>query len=294
MRAVLKDKRLMAFTIILILFAFIAYASLSFINAFFGALIVFVIFNPLNRKLKKKFPKSLSAWIIIFMSLGIIIAPLYFLIQGIISQLAMLPDAIGSIKAFESLLNLDLNIDTIVSQVVPIFEKSLSSLFSNTVAVAVNFTIFYFLLYYLLVDGDKFIKKVKKILPFSPEQKGRIVQKFVDITKSTIIGSLLIAILQGVMLWSGFYLLGIPGALFWGLVTAILSFIPIIGSPLIWIPASIILFVSGSIWQGVALLIWGIIISSVDNVIRPITNKKFGKIHPLISIIGVFIGIYQF
>ena len=89
-------------------------------------------------------------------------------------------------------------------------------------------------------------------------------------------------------------MLGIPGALFWGLVTAILSFIPIIGSPIIWGPASIILLVGGSIWQGVALIIWGVIISSVDNVIRPITNKKFGQIHPLVSVIGIFIGISQF
>ena len=113
-------------------------------------------------------------------------------------------------------------------------------------------------------------------------------------TKATIIGSLLIAILQGTMLWAGFYFLNIPGALFWGLVTALISFIPIVGSPVIWVPASIILLFSGSIWQAVALLLWGFIISSVDNVIRPITNKKFGKIHPLISIIGVFIGISQF
>ena len=294
MRAVLKDKRLIAFIVLLILFAFLFYASLPFINAFFGALIVFVIFNPLNRRLKKKLSKPLSAWIIIFMSLIIIIAPLYFLLQGIMSQLASLPNAIGSIKAFESLLNLDLQVDTIVAQVVPIIEKSLSSLLSNTIAVVTNLVIFYFLLYYLLIEGDGFIEKVKKILPFGNSHKNKIVQRFIDVTKATIIGSLLIALLQGLMLWFGFYMLGLPGALFWGLVTAILSFIPIIGSPLIWGPASIILLVSGSIWQGVALIIWGIIISSVDNVVRPITNKKFGQIHPLVSVIGVFVGIAQF
>jgi predicted PurR-regulated permease PerM len=294
MRAVLKDKRLIAFIVLLILFAFLFYASLPFINAFFGALIVFVIFNPLNRRLKKKLSKPLSAWIIIFMSLIIIIAPLYFLLQGIMSQLASLPNAIGSIKAFESLLNLDLQVDTIVAQVVPIIEKSLSSLLSNTIAVVTNLVIFYFLLYYLLIEGDGFIEKVKKILPFGNSHKNKIVQRFIDVTKATIIGSLLIALLQGLMLWFGFYMLGLPGALFWGLVTAILSFIPIIGSPLIWGPASIILLVSGSIWQGVALIIWGIIISSADNVVRPITNKKFGQIHPLVSVIGVFVGIAQF
>jgi len=294
MRAVLKDKRLIAFIVLLILFAFIFYACLPFINAFFGALIIFVIFNPLNRRLKKKFSKPLSAWIIIFLSSIIVIAPLYFLIQEIINQLGRLPEAIGSINAFENIFNLNLQIDTIIAQIIPIIQTSFSSVLSNTISIATNFIIFYFLVYYLLKEGDEFIEKIKKVLPFNHNNKNKVVQKFIDVTKATIIGSLLIAILQGAMLWFGFYMLGIPGALFWGLVTAILSFVPIIGSPIIWLPASIILFVGGSIWQGVVLIIWGIIISSVDNVVRPITNKKFGQIHPLVSVIGIFIGITQF
>jgi len=301
MRALLKDKRLIAFIVLLILFAFLIYASLPFINAFFGALIVFVIFNPLNRFLKKrfKFSKSLSAWVIILISIIIILVPLYFLIQGMISQLSSLPDVIESINAFQNLLknysiNLDLKIDTLIQQVAPILQKSLSSLFSNTMHIITNLIIFYFLLYYLLKGGDNMIDKVRKILPFRHGNREKVIRRFIDVTRATIIGSLLIAILQGTMLWLGFHILGIPGALFWGLVTAFLSFIPIIGSPLIWGPASIILLLSGSIWQAIALFIWGIIISSVDNVIRPVTNKKFGQIHPLVSIIGVFIGIAQF
>ena len=216
-----------------------------------------------------------------------------------ISQLSSLPDVIKSINAFQDLLknysiNLDLKIDTLIQQVVPILQKSLSSLFSNTMQIITNLIIFYFLLYYLLKGGDDMINKVRKILPFRHGNREKVIRRFIDVTRATIIGSLLIAILQGTMLWLGFYILGVPGALFWGLVTAFLSFIPIIGSPLIWGPASIILLISGSIWQAVALFIWGIIISSVDNVIRPVTNKKFGQIHPLVSIIGVFIGIAQF
>jgi len=294
MRALLKDKRLIAFVILLILFAFILYASLPFINAFFGAIIVFVIFNPLNRKLKKKFSKPLSAWIIVFMSLIIIIAPLYFLLQGILNQLAILPSTLKNLNILENFFNLELPIETFVSQTIPILQKAFSSILSNTVNIVTNLIIFYFLLYYLLIEGDGFIEKLRKILPYNHNHNNKVVQRFVDVTRATIIGSLLIALLQGTMLWFGFYMLGIPGALFWGLVTAILSFIPIIGSPIIWGPASIILLVGGSIWQGVALIIWGVIISSVDNVIRPITNKKFGQIHPLVSVIGIFIGISQF
>jgi len=302
MNMILKDKKLLSFILMFALFIFLFYASIPFLNAFFGALILFVIFKPLNRKLKNKFKfsKSLAAWSILLISSIIIILPLFFLIQGLISQISTLPEVITSIDKFEDVINtisslrLEIKTDTIINQVIPFIEKSVSSIFENAIILITNIVLFYFLLYYMLVNGDDFINKIKKALPFTPKNKERIINKFSDMTKATIIGSLLIAILQGTMLWAGFHFLSIPGALFWGLVTALISFIPIVGSPVIWVPAAIILLFSGSIWQAVALLLWGFIISSVDNVIRPITNKKFGKIHPLISIIGVFIGISQF
>ncbi|MBT6995636.1 AI-2E family transporter [Candidatus Woesearchaeota archaeon] len=299
---IFKDKKLLSFILMFALFIFLFYASIPFLNAFFGALILFVIFKPLNRKLKTKFrfSKSLAAWTILLISSIIIIIPLFFLVQGLISQISTLPEVITSIDEFESLvntvssLNLEIKTDTIINQIIPFIEKSVSSIFENAIILITNIVLFYFLLYYMLVNGDDFINKIKKALPFTQKNKERIINKFSDMTKATIIGSLLIAILQGAMLWVGFHFLGIPGALFWGLVTALISFIPIVGSPVIWVPASIILLFSGNVWQAVALLLWGLIISSVDNVIRPITNKKFGKIHPLISIIGVFVGISQF
>jgi len=300
MKPVLKDKKLIAFIIMLALFAFLFYASIPFLNAFFGALILFVMFTPLNRRLRKKFSKQLSAWIIILISTLIIIIPLYFLLTGIISQLSTLPDAITSISNLEETINkflsidLDLKKDLLINHVLPFIQNSISSIFSNAVTLIANFVLFYFLLYYMLINDYKFLRKIKEILPFSQKNKNRVINKFSDVTKATIIGSLLIAQLQGVMLWLGFHFLGIPGALFWGLVTAIISFIPIIGSPIIWVPASIILFLNGSPIKALILIIWGFIISTVDNIIRPITNKKFGEIHPLISIIGLFIGISKF
>jgi predicted PurR-regulated permease PerM len=302
MRPILKDRRLISLVLMIALFAFLFYASIPFLNAFFGALILFVLFKPLNKKLKTKFnfSKSLAAWVILIISSLIIIMPLFLLIQGLISQISTLPEVITSLGKFEdvvntfSSLNLEIKTDTIINQIIPFIEKSVSSIFENAIILLTNIVLFYFLLYYMLVNGDSFINKVKKALPFNQKNKQRIINKFADMTKATIIGSLLIAILQGTLLWVGFYFLNIPGALFWGIITALISFIPVVGSPVIWVPAAIILLFSGNQWQAIALLLWGIVISSVDNVIRPITNKKFGKIHPLISIIGVFIGIYQF
>jgi len=131
-------------------------------------------------------------------------------------------------------------------------------------------------------------------LPFTRKNNLIIVEKFKEITYATIVGTFLIAIIQGGLLTLNFWLLGIPNALFWGSVTMVLSFLPIIGAPVIWVPASLIQFVSGNTNIGVALVIVGIFISLVDNILRPIINQQYGSIHPLVSIIGIFIGISQF
>jgi len=124
MNMILKDKKLLSFILMFALFIFLFYASIPFLNAFFGALILFVIFKPLNRKLKNKFKfsKSLAAWSILLISSIIIILPLFFLIQGLISQISTLPEVITSIDKFEDVINtisslrLEIKTDTIINQ----------------------------------------------------------------------------------------------------------------------------------------------------------------------------------
>jgi predicted PurR-regulated permease PerM len=301
MREFLKNKRIISTITIAVLFLFLIYASFMFVNAFFGALILFVISRPFYSWLRRrKFRKSAAALLVVGISLVIIILPLFFLIQGITDQVATIPQTVRNLDSAINTINeylpfeIQIDKDKIIQQIVPFFQKVLSPLFSDIINTTANFVLFYFLLYYMLVNDSAFMRKIKDIMPFNEKNRRRIITKFGEITKSTIIGSLLIAIIQGGMLGLGFYILGIRGALFWGFATAILSFIPIIGSPLIWGPATIFLLMDGDITKALILLAWGILITFVDNVVRPVTNKKFGKLHPLISIVGVFIGLTQF
>ncbi len=297
----LKNKKIISLIILIAVFIFLAYASYHFISAFFGALIVFVISKPFYTWLvKKKFKKSVAASIIIILTLLIIIIPLFFVVQGIVQQVTVLPQTVRNLDTFIDTIdqylpfNLSIDRDQIIQKIVPTVENLLNPILANGVTILANVILFYFLLYYLLINDDKFVRKLKGVMPFTETNKTKVVNKFKDITKSTIIGSLLIALIQGGMLAIGFYALGIHGALFWGFVTALLSFVPVIGSPVIWGPAVIFFLVEGTITKAVILLIWGFLITLVDNFIRPYTNKKYGAIHPLISVFGVFIGIAQF
>lgn len=299
----LKDKKLLAFIVLIALFCLVIYYSLPFFSAFFGALVLFVLFRPINHFLMNRFniSKNLSVSIIIVLSLLIVIIPLLLLIQGVVGQLSILPQQITQLNELESTinsyipgLNVSLSGEKIIQEAVPFLRSSLSSTFSSITFVLLSLLIMYFVLYYLLIDEARFMKKVHSFLPFSLKNSQKITAKFSDITYATIVGTIIIAIVQGGLLALTFFFLDIPGALFWGFVAAILAIIPVLGTPVIWIPAAIILFIQGYLAKAIILIIAGIIISTSDNFIRPITNKKFGRIHPLISVIGVLIGITQF
>lgn len=105
----------------------------------------------------------------------------------------------------------------------------------------------------------------------------------------------MLALIQGIFAAVGYWLFGLQEPVFWGLMTGFFSFLPVVGSTLIWLPAAIYQLSIGMTWQGVAILLYGIlVISVVDNVFRFVFQKKFADVHPLITVIGVIVGLQLF
>jgi predicted PurR-regulated permease PerM len=296
----LKNKKLMAGIITVVLLLFILYASIPYLSAFFGAVILAFIFRPIDKKLKRFVSPSLSAAIILAIALLLIIIPLIFIINGLIDQVALLPEQIENIKLLKDRIeeilpvNIEMNEQQLIDQIVPILTSSIQPAFTNILSLFAILFLLFFVMYYLILYYDKIKIIIMEYLPFTRKNNLVIIEKFKEITYATIVGTFLIAIIQGGLLALNFWLLGIPNALFWGAVTMILSFLPLIGAPIIWIPAALIQFLSGNTNIGVALIVVGIFISLIDNILRPIINQQYGSIHPLVSIIGIFIGISQF
>jgi len=296
----LKEKKFIAGVIVLALLVFILYASIQFISSFFGAVILAFIFRPLDKKLRQYMPPKFSAAIILIISLILVILPIIFIVNGLIEQIALLPDQIVKIKLVKDKIeefipfDIDINETQLASQTISFLTGSIRPFFSNILNAIVILFLLFFLLYYLILYYDNLKKIILQYLPFTRKNNLVIVKRFKEITYSTIIGTFLIAIIQGGLLAFNFYLLGIPNALFWGVVTMILSFLPIVGAPIIWGPAAGILIISGQVDKGIALIIIGIFISTLDNILRPIINQRYGRIHPIVSIVGIYIGVSQF
>ena len=155
--------------------------------------------------------------------------------------------------------------------------------------------VFLYTVYFLQMDGDKLIKKILYYLPLNSDDESLMLNKFTSVTRATVKGSMMIGILQGGLAGGAFAIAGIDNAVFWGTIMAVLSVIPSIGSALVWLPASIVLILQGSVGGGIGLLVFcGLIVGSLDNVLRPILVGKDTKMHELMIFFGTLGGIFMF
>jgi len=155
--------------------------------------------------------------------------------------------------------------------------------------------VFLYTMYFFQMEGGKLIKKILYYLPLNSDDESLMLDKFTSVTRATLKGSLMIGVLQGGLAGGAFAVAGIDNAVFWGTVMAVLSVIPSVGSALVWLPASIILIMQDSIAAGVGLMVFcGLIVGSLDNVLRPILVGKDTKMHELMIFFGTLGGILMF
>ncbi len=155
--------------------------------------------------------------------------------------------------------------------------------------------VFLYTMYFLQMDGHKLVRKILYYLPLNGDDESLMLDKFTSVTRAMIKGTFLIGILQGSLAGIAFYVAGFGNAVFWGTVMAVLSIIPSVGSALVWIPAGIILIMQGSVGPGIGLLAFcGLIVGSLDNVLRPILVGKDTKMHELMIFFGTLGGILMF
>jgi predicted PurR-regulated permease PerM len=165
----------------------------------------------------------------------------------------------------------------------------------NAVSLIISFFIMLYLLFFLLRDGEALVRRIRYAVPLHAGQQVALFQRFAAVIRATVKGSIVVAVVQGALGGVIFWLLGIGGALLWGTVMAVLSLLPAIGAGLVWFPASLYLLVTGDIWKGIALITFGVlVISTIDNVLRPILVGGETKIPDYVVLIATLGGITIF
>ena len=169
------------------------------------------------------------------------------------------------------------------------------SVLGGAASATLTLLIAFFGLYYLLLSGGDTWVRFRSYLPFSQASAEELRDRFFSVTHATLLGTFLIALLQGTFIGFGFYLVGMPAPMVWGVLAALASVLPVIGTGLVWIPGVIVLLVQQRFGAALVLAIISIVIAgSVDNIIRPMVYKRVSDIHPMITLVGAFAGVKYF
>ncbi len=300
-----KERNIIILILVIVLGAILLYATRGIYGAILGTMVMYTLFRRLNIFLVERWhwPKALSAVMLIILSIFIIVLPFVGIGSMLLKKairlqqdptwITQMIDAINKF-AGDTFGKPDLLTEQ-VEKSAAFLGELLTSVLGGAANIFIEVTVMYFILYFLFVNYRGFEKGIVHYLPFDQQQSAIFGEELKNITFSNVVGQTIIAIVQGGCLAIGFWIFGVRDALFWGVICAILSFIPLLGPPLIFVPAALILLSQGQTWPGIGLLIWGFaLVINIDNVLRFIINKKVGDIHPLITVVGVIIGLPLF
>ncbi len=301
---------------------------LPFLSAILAGMVLAYLSYPLYVSLHNRLKRpKLSALIVCIGILFIIVLPLLFIIGALAHQ------AIGVFSTLrqENIL-LDFNGNVCISQnnalcitlqkylsMIPqttandylhqIISQSVTfglRLFSNVItglpSVILGLFIALFCTYYFLKDGQKIYRYIRHMIPIEERYKKIMENRFNEVTYAVFFGTIAVAALQGFVGGIGFYILGIPNPLLWGVLMWLLALIPLVGTAIVWFPWAASLMISGYVHNETAVLIRGIIlllygalvISTMDNLVRPKIIGDRGNVHPLIVLLGILGGLRVF
>ncbi|MFT4261053.1 MAG: AI-2E family transporter [Candidatus Woesearchaeota archaeon] len=271
----------------------------------FGMVLIMFLF-PVNLYLKKYMQNnSIRSLFMTFLTLIIIIIPLFLIASSVVDEARTVYSQISNLDLDEATNTLseytgfELDLEEQILPVLIDFRDFLTGSITEVVSYAaellIKLFVLLFVLYYGFKEGEKIVEKIKDLLPFSKTQKQELVESVTNVIKGVLYGQFLVAVLQGIVGGLTFWAFGLPNPIFWGFIMAILSFIPLLGPPIVWVPAVIISFYQGNLVAAIGILLVGVlIIMNIDNILKPkIIGDKVG-LHPLIILIGILGGIALF
>ncbi|MDP1991258.1 MAG: AI-2E family transporter [Syntrophales bacterium] len=314
----LKNGNIPFFVLLGLVTLLFLYLLKPFFFPLFWAAVIAGIFQPLYRRINRRLNHPSLSTILIFLVIAVII----LLPAGVVGTLVfnesiqlyekLSPDAKNIDKGFQNIIGLIannpladlLNIDKsvliekaaeVLRSVTNYIFVNLTTLTQNTLGLLVQFAIMFYALFFFVRDGEEFLRTAMRILPLGMGRERLLYNRFVTTARSTLKVTLIIGGIQGILGGIVFLITDVEGALIWGLLMIIMAVVPVVGCSIIWGPAGILMLLSGQLWEGVLILASGVLlISMVDNLLRPILIGKDVEMHPLLIFLSSLGGIVLF
>lgn len=173
--------------------------------------------------------------------------------------------------------------------------RNVFSLGQSTFNFFLSLALMLYMAFFLLRDGATLVDLITRALPLGDERERLLLAKFAEVTRATIKGNLVVAVVQGALGGLIFMFLGLPTPVLWGVAMAIVSLIPAIGAGLVWLPFAIYLFVTGSVSAAIILVVYGVaVIGLADNLLRPVLVGRDTKLPDWLVLVSTLGGLVMF
>ena len=290
-----------ALVVLLLGFA-LAWALLPYTTGLIGIPVLYVIFAPAHRWLARRVRPSVAATLVVLLGVFLIVVPGASFAGLIVNEAQQIATGVVQSPILARLSQLRIGRTEIGPELANLGRSIISwlgtgafSLVGTATRLALNLSITFFGLYYLLLRPAETWQAVRPYIPFSAENADKLQRRFHDVTISTLIGTGLTAAIQGVLVGIGFWFTGLPNGVFWGVVTVVVAILPIVGSGLVWGPGVLALVLDGRSGAAAGLALWGLLaVGGVDYLIRPIVFRRWANIHPILTVVGAVAGVPYF
>jgi len=263
-----------------------------------GIPVLYAVFAPVHVWLSLRVRPKIAATLVVVLALFLIVVPGVSFAGLVVNQAQQITGSVVRNPILGRIAQLELGgidigprIAELGAKIVGWLGSSAFGLIGTATRLALNLTISLFGLFYLLLQPGETWEAVRPYIPFSAKNTEKLRQRFRDVTTSTIIGTGLTAAAQGAILGLAFWIVGLPNALFWGVVTMVFGILPIVGSGLVWVPAAIALLVASRPGPAALIALVGAFVGNVDYILRPMVFRRWANIHPLVTLVGALAGV---
>lgn len=292
----------------------------GFVQPIFWAVALAIVFYPAHGFLQRKLPSrpALAATISVIAVLVLFVMPIIAIVAAVTAEAGEMYQTLRSgdfnlgdiytnlaarVPQLQSTVeSLGIDIEGLTAQlsssavtISQFIASSALAIGQDTLRIAIFFVLMLYLLFFCLKDGHEILEAIIKALPFGDERERHLFERFAQVSRATIKGTLVIGVVQGAIGGIAFAMLGLQAPVLWAVVMALLSIVPAVGPALVWLPASLILMFDGRLGAGITLfLIGAVIISLVDNILRPILVGRDTKMPDYLILLSTLGGLTAF
>jgi len=292
--------------VLILLLVYLAIQELSlFMPGLLGALTLYILSRASYFQLvfNRKWKKGWAAGLFIIYYLFLIGLPVFLAITLISPKVnafledpnAMINAAKQSINTIQQKIGFKFISENALTNSFSRIAAFIPNILNSTANVISNLAIMLFVLYYMLYNGREIEKVLNHLIPLRQDNINMLASETKKIVKANALGIPLISIIQGFTATLGYFIFGIDEWALWGFLTGIFAFFPVVGTMIVWVPLVIYTYAIGDTWQATALLLYSVVVTgNVDYLARITLLKRMGNVHPVITILGVLVGLGLF